>query len=160
MKKRLFIALLCFLFLGGAAIGKDLGKGWIYYAYIEVSWDGISDQGNWYVFAPDGTPLTGCDDCLDMEYAFKCVGKTLQFDETYVEVVPAFPQTHHVVLHDTDGGGTYTGAITARYEWPLGTRRMDIIEYEVTVDENCEVMEFLYKEHEYKQKNDVESNMQ
>lgn len=136
-------------------IGQPPGQGWVYYAYIEVTWDGSSANGDWWVFAPDETPLSGCNDCLGMEYDFECLGNTLQFSETYVAVVPAFPQTHHVVLHDNDGDGTYTGSITARYEWPLGTRRMDVIEYEVIVNENCEVTSFFYTEHEFKQKNDA-----
>jgi hypothetical protein len=134
---------------------KGMGKGWVPYAYIEVGWDDITSMGDWNVYDPKGLFLTGCEECLEMEYEFKCVGKTLQFDETYVEVVPAFPQTHHVVLQETDVEGTYVGSITARYEWPLGTRRMDVIDYEVSVDENCEATNFFYTEYEYKHKNDA-----
>jgi hypothetical protein len=90
-----------------------------------------------------------------MNYVFTCVGNTLQFDETYVPIVPAFPQTHHVVLQDLDGDGTYEGTLTARYEWPIGTRRMDVIEYVVEVDVNCTVTDFFYTAHEHKHKNDI-----
>jgi hypothetical protein len=89
-----------------------------------------------------------------MSYEFVCKGKTLQFDETYVDTVQAFPQTHHVVLHDRNRDGTYSGWITARYEYPVGTRRMDVIAYEVQVDEDCSVTDFFYREYEYKHKND------
>jgi hypothetical protein len=133
---------------------RGMGKGWVPYAYIEVTWDGSSANGDWHVYDPNGNPLTGCDDCLEMEYEFTCVGNTLLFTETYVEIVPAFPQTHQVVLLDNDRDRTYIGSITARYEWPLGTRRMDIIDYEITVNENCEATNFFYTEYEYKQQND------
>jgi hypothetical protein len=164
MKKSALIvtSLFCIFILTGVAMAwdpappKGMGKGWVEYAYVEVMWDGNpSNLADWWVFNPDGTPRGGCAACLEMDYEFVCVGKTLQFDETYVDVVPAFPQTHHVLLHDLDGDGIYTGWITARYEWPLGTRRMDVIAYEVAVDGGCNVTNFFYREYEYKQKNDV-----
>lgn len=91
-----------------------------------------------------------------MNYEFRCVGKTLQFDETYLDVVNAHPQTRHVVLHDRDNDGIYTGSITTRYDY--GDIRMrDIIDYTVTVDENCRVTDFFYVEYAYVHKNDVEN---
>ena len=58
-------------------------------------------------------------------------------------------------LRDPDPDGTYTGWITARYEYPVGTRRMDVIAYEVQVDEDCNVTDFFYREYEYKHKHNA-----
>jgi len=145
--KKLFLVLLIsamLLISVGLVTAKGMGKGWVYYAYIDVTWDGSSANGNWHVYDPDDNHLTGCDDCLEMEYDFVCIGNTLQFDETYVEVVPAYPQTHHVVLHDNDGDNVYTGWITARYDWPIGVTRMDVIEYEIEVNVNLFFILFEY----------------
>lgn len=87
-----------------------------------------------------------------MAYDFEYKGKTLQFDETYVEAAPAYPQTHHVVLTDNDGDGTYEGAITARYDAPWSATcpvRMDVIEYTVDTNQFGTDGFFNYIENEY-----------
>jgi len=147
-------------------MAKGMGKGWPYYVDVEVDWDGDpNNMGDWNVYAQQyfvdthtgysvGDLITGCSACLDMSsYNFVCKGNTLQFDETYVEGVNAYPQTHHVVLHDNDGDSVYTGFDTARYDYQgsiEGTHiRMDVLEYEVEVGEGCTVTDFHYIEHEY-----------
>lgn len=140
---------------------KTMGKGWSPYVWIEVDWDGSSQYGDWHVYADQlyvetyggeiGDHITGGDGILEMNYEFVFKGNTLQFDETYVEGVIAYPQTQHVVLHD-DGTGTYTGYDVARYDFPSEEGvwiRMDVLEYEVVV-ENSQVISFHYVEHEYK----------
>ncbi len=131
-------------------------KGWIHYVDIEVTWDGSSPEGSWYVYAVNkegydlGDLITGCDDCLEMHYNFEFRGNTLSFDETYVPSVSAYPQTHHVVLHDPDGDGVYTGKSTARYDFPTRPNQiyMDVIEYEITTEDGV-VTWFFYVQHEY-----------
>jgi len=172
MKAKLMITTMIVLFavtllttLGTAYAGpvdKALGKGWSEYVTVKVDWDGTpSDLANWWVYAGPyyvalhggvvGDKVTGADNTLDMSsYVFKFVGSTLQFDETYVSGVEAFPQTHHVVLHD-DVTGVYTGSITARYDFPgstTGVTRMDVIQYTVTTSGGI-VTAFHYNEVEY-----------
>ena len=140
---------------------QTLGKGWPAYVYIEVDWDGSSQYGDWNVYADQlyvdtyggdiGDFITGGTDNIEMNYDFVFRGNTLQFDETYVSGVIAYPQIQHVVLHD-DGTGIYTGYDVARYDFPgeLGTWiRMDVMEYEVIVEDGT-VVSFHYTEHEYK----------
>ncbi len=142
-----------------------IGEGWSEYVTVVVSWDGNpANQGNWKVLAGPyyvvlhptysvGQFVTGCTACLDMSsYSFTFTGSTLQFSETYVSGVEAFPQTHHVVLHTSDGV-TYTGSITARYDFPgspAGQTRMDVIQYTV-VTSSGQVTSFTYNEVEYVQ---------
>jgi hypothetical protein len=142
---------------------KGLGQGWKEYVTVKVDWDGNpSDEADWNVYAGPyyvtlhpsytvGDFVTGCSACLDMSsYTFSFVGKTLQFSETYVSGVEAYPQTHHVVLHN-DGTGVYTGSITARYDFPgsaAGVTRMDVIQYTVTTSGRL-VTAFHYDEVEY-----------
>lgn len=166
MKKLLILAMVLSTLLALPAIGYALPerRAWIHYVDIEVTWDGDPDHaGSWDVFAVNvegydpGDWITGCagggapDTCLDMSnYVFTFRGSTLQFDETYVSTVTAYPQTHHVVLHDRDRDGTYTGKDTARYDFPTrpGQIYMDVLEYEV-ITEDSEVVWFGYVEHEY-----------
>lgn len=175
MKKWLILVVLAGLVFVGYKVvfakGRNLnrGEGWPRYVDIVVTWDGSTDDadndGNtdsstWTVWGPkwdpqigEGTPLADCSDCLDMStYEFRFVGKTLQFEEIYVPGVAAYPQTHHIVLHDQDGDGIYTGSIDARYDFPGESGewiRRDVIEYEVST-ENGNVTNFYYVEHEYK----------
>ncbi|HUW22385.1 MAG TPA: hypothetical protein VMW41_07015 [Candidatus Bathyarchaeia archaeon] len=135
----------------------DPGKGVPLYVVIEVNWDGTGD-GDWTVWGPKwdpqvgvGAPLTGCTDCLEMNYDFEFKGKTVQFDEVYVPTVDATPQSHHVVLHDVDGDGTYTGSLSAaRYEYQEGYLYLDRIDYEASFDEDGNVTNFRYLEYEHK----------
>ncbi len=140
------------------------GNGWPHYVDVVVSWKGDETvAGSWDVYAinkPDydfGDHVTGCDaggppdSCLSMSYDFVFKGKTLQFDETYVSGVEAYPQTHHVVLHEKEPG-VYTGSIEARYDFPseIGQYiRMDVIDYTVKANDNV-VTDFYYVEHEFK----------
>jgi len=149
---------------GYTPIDLSRGNGWPHYVDIVVTWDGDpTHAGSWNVYAINhpsysfGTWITGCagggipSSCLDMSsYSFEFKGKTLQFDETYVSSVTAYPQTHHVVLRD-DGSGVYTGSNTARYDFPTRPDRiyMDVIDYEVTTDGSGNVTWFEYVEHEY-----------
>lgn len=101
-----------------------------------------------------GDPIGGGDEALEMLREFNFVGNTLQFSETYVPTVEAFPQTHHVVLHN-DGTGVYTGSITARYDFPgsaAGVTRMDVIQFTVTASDGI-VTDFHHNEVEYIQTN-------
>jgi len=131
-------------------------KGWINYIDIEVTWDGIPEHyGTWTAIAVnyrDFTPGTvvGFSDTFEMEYDFELRGSILSFDEVYVSGVEAHPQEHHVVLHDSDGDGIYTGTCTVRFDWPGVTEFicMDVIEYEVTTADGV-VTNFEYVEHEY-----------
>jgi len=145
-------------------LSRGGGKGWLHYVDIVVEWDGNpSHAGSWNVYAINvdgddiGEWIAGCtgggvpDSCLNMSsYNFEFKGKTLQFDETYVSGVTAYPQTHHVVLHD-DGKGVYTGRNTARYDFPTRPGRifMDVMDYEVKTDESGNITEFKYIEHEF-----------
>ena len=145
---------------------RDMGNGWPYYVDILVDWDPTEDNlGDWNVYAQEywlethpgsgkevGDLITGCSNCLEMDYDFEFVGSALKFEETYVSGVEAYPRTHMVVLHDKDGDGTYTGSITARYDFPreIGEYiRMDVIEYTVKTDDG-RVTDFHYVEKEYK----------
>lgn len=88
-----------------------------------------------------------------MNYEFTFRGNTVHFDETYVPGVNATPQTRHVVLHDRDGDGTYTGSLSAQhYTWEgTGTvLYMDRIDYDITFDENGDVTNFHYLQYEHK----------
>ena len=151
--------------LGQTAAAKSMGNGWPYYVDILVDWDpNTGNSGDWNVYAQQyyvdthpgynvGDFITGCSACLDMSsYDFVFKGNTLQFDETYVPGVIAYPQTHHIVLHDSDGDGVYTGSDVARYDFPSEAGqyiRMDVLEYTVTT-ENGQVTQFHYVEKEYK----------
>ncbi len=85
-----------------------------------------------------------------MNYSFKFVGKTVQFDETYVLTVDGRPQVHNVVLKDVDGDGTYTGSLpAARYNLQEGYIYMDRIDYEVSFS-NGKVIHMRYLEYEHK----------
>jgi len=139
-----------------AGMGTPEGQGWTPWADVYVTWDGVSELGDWWVDLDlDGEVSDdnyGCDDCVGVDYDFSFKGKTMQFDEVYVDSVEAHPQTHHVVLTDIDGDGVYDGSITARYDYAasLGCPvRMDVIEY--TIDTNLEGQEgyFKYIENEY-----------
>lgn len=135
------------------AEGPIKSNGLTPYGDVYVAWDGVPGSlGDWWVDTDlNGTVDYGAHDTLDMVYDFEFKGKTLQFDETYVEAAIAHPQTHHVVLTDNDGDGTYEGALTARYDAPWSTLcpvRMDVIEYTVDTSEGV-VGDFNYVEHEY-----------
>lgn len=170
MKTKLVVSLLLVVFLllpqAISAGGIDDPQGVPLYVIIEVEWDGVSPQGDWTVWGPKWSPevggsgviLTSCTDCLDMNYTFIFKGRTVQFDETYVAAVDATPQTHHVVLHDHDGDGTYTGSLSAAHYFPWApeadgswaTLYFDRIDYTVTFDENGNVVWFHYLQYEHK----------
>ena len=145
---------------GGRAIDTP---GIPLYVIIEVTWDGISDSGTWTVWGPEWAPEVGtgdiisaCSNCLDMTfYEFTFHGKTVEFDEVYVDTVTATPQVRHVVLHDFDGDGTYTGSLTSQHYFPWGADNpailyMDRIDYEITFDEDGNVESFRYLQYEHK----------
>jgi len=142
---------LSFTSLASASL-RGAGKGWPDYVDIHVTWDpSMGNYGDWNVYnAETGSFITGCSNCLNMDYDFKFIGKTLQFEEVYVPGVEAYPQTHHVVLHDQDGDNIYTGSITARYDYQPGYIYMDVVEYKVTTNGNGNVTYFEYWEHEHK----------
>lgn len=169
MKKFLFALGLLFLAFAPTTQAKEFpgvesSLGIPLYVIIEVDWDGVSPAGDWKVWGPKwnpsvgGTPLTSCTDCLDMNYNFKFVGKTVQFDEIFVDTVVATPQVRHVVLHDNDGDLTYTGSETAEHYFPWAPESdgsyaklyFDRLEYEVTFDENQNVTDFHYTQYEHK----------
>jgi hypothetical protein len=173
MKKIAILALALVLLLGVIAMPVIAAEGGInnppgnpLYVIIEVTWDGVSPDGNWTVWGPKwdpevgvGAPLTSCTDCLDMTYyTFTFHGKTVHFDEVMVEGVRATPQESHVVLTDKDGDGTYTGSLAAGHyfpwapesdgSWPIGY--FDRIDYEITFDANGDVTAFSYLQYEHK----------
>ncbi len=139
-----------------AGMGTPEGKGWTPWADVHVTWNGVSDLGNWWVDKNlDGNVLDdnyGCDDCVGVDYNFRFKGKTLQFEEVYVDAVEAYPQTHHVVLTDIDGDGLYEGSITARYDYNASVGcpvRMDVIEYVIDINLEGQDGFFSYIENEY-----------
>ena len=138
-------------------------KGVPLYVIIEVEWDGdTTHDGSWRVWGPvwdpvvGGTMLSSCPigplgTCVGVNYDFQFKGKTVQFDEVYVSGVAATPQTHHVVLHDTDGDGIYTGSLSAaRYEYQPGYLYLDRIDYEISFGSDGKVTGFRYLEYEHK----------
>ncbi len=134
------------------------------YVIIEVDWDGVAAKADWTVWGPKwnpeigGTLLTSCTNCLDANYDFVFKGKTVQFDEVFVDTVTATPQVRHIVLHDTDGDGTYTGSEAAQHYFPWGPEidgswpilYFDRLDYEVTFDENQTLTNFHYTQYEHK----------
>lgn len=133
------------------------------YVIITVDWDGIGDA-DWTVWGPKwapvigGTPLTSCTDCLAANYDFVFKGKTVQFDEVFVDTVTATPQVRHIVLHDNDGDGTYTGSEAAEHYFPWRaeadgtwpTLYFDRLDYEVSFDANRNLTGFHYTQYEHK----------
>lgn len=138
-----------------AGMGTPEGNGWEPWADVYVTWNGVSALGDWWVDKDrDGVidEGNGCDDCVGVDYDFVFKGKTLQFEEVYVDAVEAHPQTHHVVLTDIDGDEIYEGSITARYDYAASLScpvRMDVIEYTINRDLEGEDGYFKYIEHEY-----------
>lgn len=170
MKRKLLLVVVAFLALlalsttVALAGGIDNPGGIPLYVIIEVDWDGVSPEGDWTVWGPawnpvvGGTILAGCSDCLEMNYEFTFRGKTVHFDEIYVPGVDATPQVHHVVLHDRDGDGTYTGSLSAAHYFPWRAELdgswavlyFDRIEYDITFDEDGNVTDFHYLQYEHK----------
>jgi hypothetical protein len=150
---------------GGGGGGIDNPPGNPLYVIIEVTWDGVSANGDWTVWGPKwapevgtGTVLSSCTDCLEMNYTFTFHGKTVQFDEVMVEGVDATPQSKHVVLKDEDGDGTYTGSLAAGHYFPWAPEPdgswaihyLDRIDYDITFDQDGNVTNFHYLEYEHK----------
>ena len=146
------VAVFTFVTVVKAGQGTPTGNGWVAYKDVVVTWNGNpADLADWDVYNPDESPVSLNPNALEMAYEFKRTGKTLQFDETYTGVT-AYPQTHHVVLIDSDGDGTYTGSVTARYDYPASLAcpvRMDVIEYTITPDNFGVWGSFVYIENEY-----------
>ncbi len=147
------------------AAGIDNPAGVPLYVIIEVDWNGVSENGDWTVWGPKwdpkvgvGAPLIGCTACLEMNYDFEFKGKTVHFNEVMVPSVVATPQSHHVVLFDKDGDGTYTGSLSASHYFPwapepdgsLVILYFDRIDYEITFDEDGNVTDFHYLQYEHK----------
>ena len=134
------------------------------YVIITVDWDGVADQADWTVWGPkwnpviSGTPLTSCTNCLEANYDFEFKGKTVHFDEVFVDTVEATPQVRHIVLHDNDGDGTYTGSESAQHYFPWRAETdgswpvlyFDRLDYEVSFDENQNLTHFHYTQYEHK----------
>jgi hypothetical protein len=178
VKRKLAISLLTALFFllpvmmvhAGSGGGIDDPEGVPLYVIIEVEWDGDpAHDGSWTVFGPlwdpvvDGPILSSCSigpvgTCLEMSYEFTFRGKTVHFDEVMVPTVDATPQSHHVVLFDLDGDGTYTGSLAASHYFPWrpepdgswATLYFDRIDYTITFDENGNVVWFHYLQYEHK----------
>ncbi|MEK7410604.1 MAG: hypothetical protein AAB327_04340 [Actinomycetota bacterium] len=143
---------------GHGILNSGKGTGVPLFVIIEVNWDGTGN-GDWTLWGPvwdpvvgTGTALTGCTNCLEASYDFVFKGTTVQFDESYISYVDATPQVRHVVLHDADQDGTYTGSISAeRYEFPSDRALyMDRIDYEVTFAPDGSVIHFRYLEYEHR----------
>jgi len=170
MRKLMFVLAIAALVavLAGAvpalAGGIDDPPGVPLYVIIEVTWDGSSAEGDWTVWGPAWDPvvggelLTSCSNCLEMNYGFTFKGKTVHFEEIYVPTVDATPQVHHVVLHDLDGDGTYTGSLSAAHYFPWRAEPdgswavlyFDRIEYNITFDADGNVTDFHYLQYEHK----------
>jgi len=154
-----------------SAGGIDDPPGIPLYVIIEVTWDGDpAHDGSWTVYGPpfgppsvDGPILSSCPigpvgSCLEMNYEFTFRGKTVHFDEIYVPAVEATPQVHHVVLHDLNGDGTYTGSLSAAHYFPWRPESdgswavlyFDRIEYDITFDGDGNVTDFHYLQYEHK----------
>lgn len=140
-------------------------KGIPLYVIIEVNWDGTGNLADWTVWGPKwnpiietGTPLTSCEKCLDANYNFKFKGNTVAFDEMFVDTVTATPQTRHVILHDKNRDGIYTGSEPAEHYFPWTTEPdgswpilyFDHIDYELTFDSNHNLIDFHYLQYEHK----------
>jgi hypothetical protein len=143
------------------AQGIDDPGGIPLYVIIEVNWDGQSPTGDWTVYGPAFNPvlhgstvLAACTNCLEMNYDFVFRGKTLQFDENFVTNVEATPQSKHVVLHDDDGDGVYTGSNSAHhyFPWVEGSALLyfDRLDYTVVTDGNGNITGFSYIQYEHK----------
>jgi len=175
MKKHLVFIVVLLLLVGAlttgamtsAALGGGINnpRGIPLYVIIEVNWDGDpANGGDWTVWGPLWEPevghtiLASCSNCLEMNYTFTFHGKTVHFDEVMVEGVRATPQTKHVVLHDRDGDGTYTGSLAAGHYFPWRPEPdgswailyFDRIDYTITFDEDGNVAEFRYLQYEHK----------
>lgn len=138
-------------------------KGIPLYVIIEVDWDGTGDA-DWTVWGPKwnpvvgGTPLASCTECLAANYEFVFKGKTVQFDEVFVDTVTATPQVRHIVLHDNDGDGVYKGSESAEHYFPWGPESdgtwpilyFDRLDYEVAFDEEHNLTRFHYTQYEHK----------
>lgn len=134
------------------------------YVIIEVNWDGIAEKADWTVWGPRWNPeiggelITSCTNCLDANYDFKFNGKTVQFEETFVDTVNATPQVRHIVLRDDNGDGTYNGSEAAQHYFPWapepdGSRAklyFDRIDYELTFDGDRNLTNFHYIQYEHK----------
>ncbi len=146
------VAIFAFVTVAKAGQGTPKGNGWTAYKDVQVTWNGVAaDWADWDVYNADGSVNNLNPNALEMAYDFEYKGNTMQFDETYTGVT-AYPQTHHVVLTDNDGDGTYTGSITARYDYPASLAcpvRMDVIEYTITPENFGTWGSFFYIENEY-----------
>jgi len=153
-----------------SARGNENPNGIPLYVIIEVQWDGnAAHDASWIVHGPkwnptiDGPVLASCPigpvgTCLAADYEFTFHGKTVQFDEVFVDTVTATPQVRHVVLSDLDGDGTYTGTLSGYHYFPwapepdgsYATLYFDSYDYEVTFDQAGNVTNFYYVQYEYK----------
>ena len=160
-----FVALIFSVSTSVSAKGIDDPNGVPLYVIIEVDWDGVSPNGDWTVWGPKWNPeegetlLPSCTDCLEMSfYDFSFHGNTVHFDEVYVDTVTATPQSHHVVLSDKDGDGTYTGSLPAAHYFPWGPESdgswpilyFDRIDYEISFNGEGEITDFHYLQYEHK----------
>jgi len=151
--------------IGARKTGAIDALGVPLYVIIEVTWDGTSPSGDWTVWGPKWDPvvetgaiLSSCTYCLEIASDFTFHGKTVHFDEIYVDTVHATPQVRHVVLHDNDGNGTYTGTIPGEHYFPWAPESdgswailyIDRIEYEITFDEDGNVTYYRYLQYEHK----------
>ena len=147
---------------GGRNIG---GNGVPLYVIIEVEWNEGDNLASWTVWGPKwdpqigGTPLTSCSDCLEIstDYTLHANGKTVHFDEVMVSTVNANPQSRHVVLFDPDGDGTFVGSLSSWNYFPWWDQDngstaiyFDRIDYEVTLDEDGNLVHFYYCQYEHK----------
>jgi hypothetical protein len=169
-KYSVFIAALLLLVTASTVIAKEFrgvsdSNGIPLYVIIEVDWDGVAEKADWKVWGPKwnptvgtGTILTSCTNCLDANYDFRFAGTTVQFDEVFVNTVIATPQVKHIVLHDPDGDGTYTGSESAEHYFPwapeadgeMAKLYFDRLDYVVTFDENRNLEHFHYTQYEHK----------
>lgn len=166
----LLLAILIAPMASVSARSVDDPSGIPLYVIIEVQWDGnVAHDASWTVHGPkwaptiDGPVLAQCPigpvgTCLAANYEFAFSGKTVQFDEVFVDTVNASPQVRHVVLQDVDGDGTYTGSLSAWHydawapepDGSYATLYFDSYDYQVTFDQAGNVTNFYYVQYEHK----------
>lgn len=150
----------------GSNGGRKAGTNGVpLYVIIEVEWNIGDTDASWTVWGPvwepviGGTPLIGCTECLEFAYdfIFHGNGKIVHFDEVMVPTVNANPQTRHVVLYDLDEDGTYVGSLSSWNYFPWWDEDncstalyFDRLDYEVTFDEDGNLVHFYYCQYEHK----------
>jgi len=166
----ILVAMMIVLMVAGGALGGRGGRsvgpnGVPLYVIIEVEWNEGDYEASWTVWGPvwepviGGTLLTSCTDCLAFDYSFTfhANGKSVHFEEVMVPTVNANPQARHIVLFDPDGDNTYVGSLASWNYFPWWDADnastalyFDRLDYEITFDEDGNLVHFYYCQYEHK----------